>query len=355
MKKFLGWCVFIVAFLHGSAQQNTNWFSVKAFLPGWNKAVVSLFIDENPVFTDSLRNDIFSYTGTIDKPSQGLLVIRLARKIYSLPVFIEPGTIKIRDAGSKSLAVYGTISNDTYFIVTRRLDSMALLAGIPAFSDAINHKRKLASEFIFQHSNSVVSLQLLRDYYYLQPEANDTVYYSLFHSLNEHLRQTQLGRKISEEAEVRYQTAIGRRAPNPVLKDTLNTAAVVFEEGVITLVDFWASWCVPCRKENPALVKLYNKYKTQSFKIVSISLDTNKMLWLQAIKKDRLAWKQLSDLKGWQSRVVHTFGIKVVPTNYLLDKNGIIIAKNITIEELDKLLPEVIAKQSDSMPQLFTN
>ena len=112
----------------------------------------------------------------------------------------------------------------------------------------------------------------------------------------------------------------------------------MFKTGQYTLIDFWASWCVPCRKENPAILNVFKKYQQEGFSISGVSLDINKIRWLNAIKQDQLPWQHLSDLKGWESVIVNTYGIKAIPMNYLINKEGIIIAKNLHASQLDALL-----------------
>lgn len=110
------------------------------------------------------------------------------------------------------------------------------------------------------------------------------------------------------------------------------------------LVDFWASWCGPCRAENPNLVKTYNKYKDNGFTVLGISLDQpgKKNSWLAAIHKDNLTWTQVSDLKFWDNEVAVLYGIKAIPSNLLVDPQGKIIAKDLRGEELDKKLAETL-------------
>ncbi|MDX2413831.1 MAG: TlpA disulfide reductase family protein, partial [Bacteroidales bacterium] len=110
----------------------------------------------------------------------------------------------------------------------------------------------------------------------------------------------------------------------------------------LLLIDFWAAWCGPCRKENPKLVQIYNTYKEHGFDMLGVSLDHNKEEWLKAIKDDKLSWVQVSDLKHWENEVAKLYSIGSIPNNILIDDVGIIIAKNLSGEELRAKLKELL-------------
>lgn len=115
-------------------------------------------------------------------------------------------------------------------------------------------------------------------------------------------------------------------------------------KGKYVLIDFWASWCPPCRRENPNVVRMYEKYKDKSFEIYGVSLDGSKEKWAEAIQTDNLPWVHVSDLGGWNSSVVPQFSIAGIPHTILLDKEGKIIAKDLRGESLESKLAEVLGK-----------
>ena len=118
------------------------------------------------------------------------------------------------------------------------------------------------------------------------------------------------------------------------------SVAMYSVKGKLKIIDFWASWCGPCRQENPNMVKLYNEYKDKGLAVISVSLDERKNKWEEAIEKDGLTWLHLSDLKGWQSDVVKKYNIDAVPTIFVLDENNRIIAKNLRGEKLKAFVSE---------------
>ncbi|MBA2422409.1 MAG: AhpC/TSA family protein [Chitinophagales bacterium] len=151
----------------------------------------------------------------------------------------------------------------------------------------------------------------------------------------------QQSRSQQNDMGTKFQT--GAAVPDIELQDVNgNMRKLSSLHGSVVLLDFWASWCGPCRRENPTVVRAYETFKDKGFTVFSVSLDNNKEKWLQGIKKDQLMWPDhVSDLKGWKSSVCETYGVSSIPQNYLLDKEGKIIAANLRGEALIKTLESI--------------
>ncbi len=160
--------------------------------------------------------------------------------------------------------------------------------------------------------------------------------------VNEYNKQSTI-EKQTEPTTPTIGPAIGSLAPELKMNDTNDKPFSLSSlRGKYVLVDFWASWCGPCRRENPNVVAAYNKYKNKNFTILGVSLDEDKAAWLEAIQKDKLTWQHISDLKYWSSAAVGLYGFDGIPFNVLVDPSGKIIAKELRETDLDKTLNEVL-------------
>jgi peroxiredoxin len=170
---------------------------------------------------------------------------------------------------------------------------------------------------------------------------------SLFNSLSPDLKNTETAKIFKNSLEPLKHTAPGTMAPDFTQAD-VNGVPVKLSSfrGKYVLIDFWASWCGPCREENPNVVRVFNKYKEKNFTIIGVSLDkqSGRTDWLAAIKSDGLNWTQVSDLKFWNNAAAALYYVSSIPANFLVDPNGKIIAKNLRGDDLDAKLKEVLAK-----------
>lgn len=165
----------------------------------------------------------------------------------------------------------------------------------------------------------------------------------LYKSLSDDVKNSFFGTRLKTMAEANEKTAMNAIAPDfeGMTPDGKILKLSEFK-GKFVLIDFWASWCGPCRQENPNVVKIYNNYKAKGFEILGVSLDQEKDKWISAISEDQLMWPHISDLKGWKSSIAALYGVQGIPQNFLIDKEGKIIAKALRGQGLVEKLTELI-------------
>jgi len=199
-------------------------------------------------------------------------------------------------------------------------------------------KKKVFEDYILRHPGNDLSLYAMEIYRSINLE-NPQEVQSLIAKLSSDLQQTDEIIEIRKQAEENEKFMKGVKAPDFAQADTNgNVVTLSSLQGKYVLIDFWASWCKPCRAQNPSLVRLYQKYRDNGFTILGVSLDSKKEPWLKAIEKDKLEWHHVSDLQFWNNAVAKQYKISHVPQNYLLNSEGVIIGKNLGEDELDELL-----------------
>jgi thiol-disulfide isomerase/thioredoxin len=220
-----------------------------------------------------------------------------------------------------------------------RLDSMSNALEKP-FTNLIKEQNAYLKDFIDKHATSFAALAAIQQ---LSAEEFPDVYKKLDEALFKKYPNSGYIKSFHESVTKQNQLAVGTPAPEIAMNSPEGMPLPLSSlKGKIVLVDFWASWCGPCRAENPNVVNAYKKYVSRGFDIYSVSLDKDADKWKQAIQKDGLIWKNhVCDFKYWQSPVVQLYNFNSIPTNVLIDKKGNILAKNLRGEELEKKLAEI--------------
>ena len=309
----------------------------------------------------------FKIAGLVEGPVFARLVFRpSSTAIDSPPIlnfFLEPGIVSVSSSDTlKNVTVSGSKSDNDFVPIRKALMTytakLSVLnqearqyqaandtAGIKTVRKKMDKleadfKNETYRKFAEQHLASPVSLYALDQVAgnYLNIEKIEP----LFNNLSPQIRHSKAGREFAKKIETVKTTSQGSYLPDFSQPDTSgNLVSLSSLKGKYLLVDLWASWCMPCREENPRLVKAFNTYKDKGFTILGVSLDKSRESWLKAIRVDKLHWTHVSDLKYWDNDVAKKFNIRFVPQNILLDPSGKIIARNLHGDELDKALAEI--------------
>jgi peroxiredoxin len=334
-------------------------------------------------FVDSTfsRGGNFSFSGTVDYPVSSSLYLnknpyvnRPSRneQMDFFRFYLEPVTMEMRASDSlKNIAISGSqinLDQDAFKKMRSAVDDKftalnkefyALSANqqsdVNVREAFIDRERGLMDDlyrvhlaFARQHPSSYLSLISLS--FVAGQEKFIEEVKRIYSGLAEKLKSYPLAKEIPIQLESSIRTKVGQIAPDLELKTQMGTSLKLAEfRGKYLLVDFWASWCGPCREENPNLVALYNKYKDSGFEILGVSLDkaAQREQWIKAIIDDKLTWPQVSDLKGWDSQAAKRYGINSIPASFLLDPTGKIVCRNLRGKDLEEELKLIFSDKGD--------
>lgn len=363
MKRFIAWITLpLIVYACGGPEK----YDISGNIKDMNKVNVSLQKTRDGEWTnlDSAQVEYgeFSFTGKLNHPQ--MMRLQFGEQMGSVNFFAENSDIQVighKDSlqsievkGSEVHNQYEQFQNkledynrqlqnamSQYRKATQNKDQEAIEQSRNQYQSLAGERQDYMEQYVEEHSNSVLAPYLARRHLlsFIGYEKLD----SLYGGLAPEVQKTKYGEALKERLDILNRTQVGQPFIDFTLPDTSGNPVSLSEyvgEGYV-LLDFWAAWCGPCRQENPNLVDAYEKYHDQGFEIFGVSFDRSKDAWVKAIHKDNITWPQVSDLEYWDSKAGEKYGIRSIPSNFLINEEGKIVGKNLRGEELEKKLSEI--------------
>ncbi|MER3373138.1 MAG: TlpA disulfide reductase family protein [Allomuricauda sp.] len=315
--------------------------------------------------TTTIENGVFSFKGIQAEPKLHYIFMESNRG--NIPFILENGEIDIEfQKDSMNYAkLKGTVQNQFFMdfldesrsfseramsmqndmrTAAQQRDTATVNALREEFIEFQEEAKNFNVDFAKNNPNAMISVLIIGNLMASKAVPQDEIK-ALFEGLSPEMKATEPAKKIKERLDNMKSTEIGAVAPEfsaPTPNGETLALSEVTNKGKLTLVDFWAAWCKPCRMENPNIVSVYNKYKDKGFNIIGVSLDTREEDWKGAIEADGLAWNHISNLKRFQDPIAELYNIDAIPAAFLLDENGVIVARDLRGPALEEKVAELL-------------
>ena len=244
--------------------------------------------------------------------------------------------------GTRTISDMGRSLNEDFRNASANRDTAAVESLREEFFELQEKMKTFNIDFVKENPNALISALVLDNLMRTKAIPVEEAQ-SLYDALTPEIKNTKPGKSVDKLLKSSKSTEVGQIAPEfSAPTPTGDMLALGDIKSKVTLIDFWAAWCRPCRMENPNIVSVYEKYKDKGLNVVGVSLDTKAEDWIKAIEKDGLAWNHVSHLKRFQDPIAQLYNVNAIPAAFLLDENGVIVAKNLRGPALEEKVAELL-------------
>jgi len=361
--------IFLIFITIIACNENKEGFTINGTLTGELANGTHVFLKKTneknqpvDIDTTTVENGIFAFAGAVDTPELHYIFIDQIRG--NIPVIIEKGEITVM-AQKDSLMfaeIEGTLQNDLFsdFLeesramskkamsmnadmreASARKDTATMTSLRDEYFEFQEEAKNLELDYVKENPNALISALIL-DKTLTTKALPENEVKELYEALTTEIKETKVGKKIKGKLVKSESTAIGSKAPNfSAPTPTGEELALNDVLGKVTILDFWAAWCKPCRAENPNVVKVYNEYHDKGLNILGVSLDRRAEDWKKAIADDGLVWNHVSNV-DYFDEIAKLYNVDAIPATFILDENGIIVAKNLRGDALGQKIGEML-------------
>lgn len=369
MVRFLS-TLLVFTLLFTSCQNNSNTLRIKGNSDLTNGSkIFHIIADTNnqPQILDTLTTEEGAFDLNFDIVEPNLHFLQVEGIQGTFPFIAEAGTVAIelyKDSLVASKAT-GTVSNDKFMqyktetkmyiaslnsigndlqqaIILK--DSLATVDLQEQYQDVRDQIQEYELNFIRSAPDSFISILILERFIANKNISIDEAK-NLYENLSDRIKNSESGRSVKQIVDAPAKAEVGAVAPLFKGPDPNGNSLALNESlGKVTIIDFWASWCRPCRVENPNLVRLYHQHKADGLSIIGVSLDKTKPQWVQAIADDGLVWNHVSNLQFWNDPIAKLYRVNAIPATFILDENGVIVSRDLRGAQLERKVQELLGK-----------